>query len=301
MNTLLGILWNSTYWTRPLQLAYIRNPVRGRISNVTMENCGVGYMGSVRHKSPAITNPQIEEIEGEHPEYITRHVEEKYLPAVLKGYYRIGTLVNYRAKENDTAGRLGDIQESRQQEIFKSRTGYLNNALIGDVLFENVDMTGTEKHVVIESVVNDYCSCASEGVFKIDRANKIRDAEDDPKKKPGAFITYHLPSLIKAITEYLQKTPSLCHLKVIGRKISYGEKDTHWEVEENFSYKPEADALAIWLGISFIKSPSFSHEEEFRLLLIDPRNPGSLGHEANTIVIETDEAVAAACFSSGVF
>lgn len=301
MKTLSGILRSSTCWTRPLQLVYVKNPVRGRISDVTFENCGIGYLRNVRHNSPSITEQQIEEIEGEQPEYVTRHVEEQYLAGALKGYYRIGTLVNYRAKENDTAGRLGDVQESRQHEIFRSRTGYLNNALVDGVFFENVSMVDVEKHIVFETVVNDYCSCTSQGVFKSDRANKIRDAEDDSKKKPGAFITYHLPSLKIAITEYLQRNPKLRHLKVIGRKVSYGEKDVTWEVEEDFSHKFEADALAIWLGISFIKSPTFSHEEEFRLLLVDPKNPGSLDYEANTIIIEADEAIAAACVASGVF
>ncbi|MFD1343944.1 hypothetical protein [Litorisediminicola beolgyonensis] len=277
-------------------------PSQGNIiSGCSFSNCGTGIVQVKRHQAPKIDDESLQMIEADQPEYITRHIEERWLEATLKGYFRFGTLVNYRAAEGAIGGRLGDHQESRIQETFNSRSSFFESASLKGIEISNTSFSGTKNHIVIETIVNDFCSCASVGKFATPRAEAIRDAEDNPEKRPSAYVTYHLATLRKAISENLSQTPGLSNLTPLGRTVEYGEKDQRWKVEENFSYKRDRDALATWLGIAFVKSPTFKHEEEYRLLLIDRSGPGALNDKTETYEIPESTRIAESIFAHGTF
>ncbi len=257
-------------------------------------------MISQRHQCPTLSAEDLLKIQSDEPAFVTRHMEAAHFESGKNGYFRVGTLMNYRATEKVLAGRLGDHEESRQQDVFNSRTNYFKSIQTASLDISDANFINTENHVVIETTVNDFCSCFSIGKFDSDRGQKLKDAEIDPAKKPGAYITYHFPKLKKALKNRLAKDyPTLSSLETLGRKVDYGPKDRKWEVEESFEYTRDSDAVAIWLGIAFVKSPRFTHEDEYRLLFLDPDNPGALDDAAKTLVIEEDEGIAAAIIDCG--
>lgn len=269
------------------------------IENCVISNCGSGIVQINRHLAPRLTDDIVRLVEMEQPEYITRHIEDRFLSSARKGYFQFGSLVNYRAKEGVIAGRLGDHQESRIQEVFNSRSSFFGRASLEGVEITNTSISGTERQIVVETVVNDYCSCSSIGKFSLERGKVLCDQETDSDKKPGAYVTYHLPTLKLAIEDHFSRSSDVSGLTLLGRKVEYGEKDRRWEVEQNFSYRPDRDALAIWIGIAFVKSPTFAHEEEYRLLLLDASGPGGLAESTENYVIHKSSAIAASiCVSA---
>ncbi len=271
------------------------------INNVIIIGFGTGILQVKRHCAPKLSNDVITSIAKEQPEYITRHIEERYLESARKGYFQLGTLIAYRAKENAASGRLGDHQESRIQEIFNTRSGYFKEASLPGVEITNASIAGTEQQIVVETVVNDYCSCSSIGEFSHERGENIRQREVDSEKRPGAYVTYHLPTLKSALVDHFSKLPTQSELILLGRSVQYGEKDIKWTVEETFSYQHERDALAIWLSIAFVKSPNFAHEDEYRLLLIDPSGPGGLPDNTGSLVVRESNAIAASIVHSDTY
>ncbi len=272
-----------------------------RLENLFISGRGVGILRTIRHRAPQLTDDIMPKIEMDQPEYITRHIEERFLSSALSGYFQFGSLVKYRAKEGAIAGRLGDHQESRIREIFNSRSNFFEHANLDGVEIINGSISDTEDQIVVETVVNDYCSCSSIGEFSLERGIRLRDCEIDPDRKPGAFVTYHLPTLKLALGGLFSQSPEVSELTLLGRKVEYGEKDRRWEVEQNFSYRRNRDAMAIWLSISFVKSPTFRHEEEYRLMLLDRSGPGGLSDDIGRHVIEESSAIAASIVASGTY
>lgn len=285
----------------PPKISHTKSSSGITISNCTISNCGSGIVQVKHHRAPKISDSLFQMIEVDQPEYVTRHIEERWLESALHGYFRFGTLINYRAAEGAVAGRLGDHQESRVQEVFNSRSSFFESAKLEGIEVTSTSFNGTKNQIVVETVVNDFCSCASIGKFSLTRAEKIRDCESDPAKKPGAYVTYHLPTLRSALKEHLSLASGQSELTLLGRNVKYGEKDRYWEVEENFSYQQDRDALAIWLGIAFVKSPSFEHEEEYRLLLIDSSGPGGLNDDAKTYEIPESIPIVRSIVAYGTF
>ncbi len=271
------------------------------ISNNSISDCGSGIVHVKRHRAPQISDDLFQIIELNQPEFVTRHIEERYLESALNGYFRFGTLINYRAVEGAIAGRLGDHQESRVQEVFNSRSDFFKSAILEGIEVTNTSFSRTPNHIVVETIVNDFCSCASIGEFSLTRGVKIRDYESDPAKKPRAYVTYHLPTLKAALKEHLSCASEQPGLSILSRNVEYGQKDRHWKVEENFSYQQDRDALAIWLGIAFVMSLSFEHEEEHRLLLIDRSGPGGLKDDAKTYEIPASTSIASSIVASGSY
>lgn len=272
-----------------------------RFENNVISNCGSGIVQVIRHRAPRLTDDLMRQVETDQPEYITRHIEERFLSSARTGYFQFGSLVKYRAKEGTFAGRFGDHQESRVQEIFNSRSEFFERASLEGIEIINNSFSGTKRHVVVETIVNDFCSCSSIGKFSLERGIVLRDREIDPDKKPGAYVTYHLPTLRLALHDYFSQSPDLSGHILLGRKVKYGEKDRSWEVEQNFIYQPDRDAMAIWLSIAFVKSPTFEHEQEYRLLLLDPSVPGGLADDTGACVIAENSAIAASIFASDTY
>ncbi|RVH50686.1 DUF2971 domain-containing protein [Sinorhizobium meliloti] len=247
---------------------------------------------------PAVTDEQIRQIEGDEPEFITRHISSDKLPAARQGFYRFGTTAGYAPKDAQlNPGRLSDIQEGRQLQAFRSRNGHFKRFAIGEGVLTNVSLVGFEHDVVVHFKANDYCSCSSIGEFDPTRAGQLK-ARGNPDI--GGFVTYNLRRLRLAIREIAKETENLTQMKVIGRQVTYGHKDLKWEVEDSFDHDEQRDSLAIWLGISFVKSHAYQHEEEYRLILSDPAKLGRLSEDTGVWQV-TDARIAAAIVASGVF
>lgn len=243
---------------------------------------------------PPLGSDDVAYISGEEPVYITRHIEARYLSRARKGYYRFGTLMNYRGQENAISGRLGDPQEGRKQTTLNSRTGKFESAVVENLMLSKVQIPNNGSQVTVETVVNDFCSCSSIGKFNPARGQKLKEFEEDVSKKLGAFVVYHLPTLKLALLAWFRQRSDLSSMVLVGRDVAYSLKDQVWSVGETFRFKHALDPINEWLEIAFVKSPRFSHEDEYRLLLINPDAAGSLGRDAKDIEIEENERIAAA-------
>lgn len=152
------------------------------IENAVTSNGSAAIVKVTRHRAPELTDGIMPEVEMEQPEYITRHIEKRFLSSARAGYFQFGSLIGYRAKEGAIAGRLGDHQESRIHEIFNSRSGFFEHAIFEGLEIKNSWFSGIEKQVVVERVVNDFCSCSSIGEFTLERGQRLRDHETDRKR-----------------------------------------------------------------------------------------------------------------------
>ena len=120
----------------------------------------------------------------------------------------------------------------------------------------NTSFKNTGRHIVVETVANDYCSCSSLVKFDEKRGEKLKDAEFDPSKKPGAFVTYHFSTLKKALqARILKEAPHFRHLKPLGRKVEYRQKDVNWNVGESFHYAEDGLCCTNGLTVRVPLSP----------------------------------------------
>lgn len=224
---------------------------------------------------PPLSSEQLASIGKSEVTTITRHIDLQWLESARNGYFRFGTIKGYAP--NDKAlntGRFSDYQEGVQLSTYRTRSGFFRDFQTGaGGGLRNVEIIGAEYPMAVEFSVNDLCSCSSVGQFDIERARTLRD-----KGNPtlGAYVTYDLQALTRALEFLITRNVSTRGYAVIGRTIEYGSKDRHWQIEESFSLAGHRDPIAIWLSTAFIKSPAYQHEEEYRLLLIDPRKPGQL-------------------------
>lgn len=224
---------------------------------------------------PPLAPEQLANIANSEVATITRHMDLKWLESTRNGYFRFGTIKGYAP--NDKAlntGRFSDFQEGIQLSTYRTRSGFFRDFQTGaGGGLKNIGVIGAEHPVVVEFSVNDFCSCSSVGKFDIERARTLR-AKGNPTL--GAYVSYDLQALVRALEFLITRNASTRGYAVIGRTIEYGSKDKHWQIEESFRLDKHRDPIAIWLSTAFIKSPAYQHEEEYRLLLIDPRKPGQL-------------------------
>ncbi|WP_234889950.1 DUF2971 domain-containing protein [Sinorhizobium medicae] len=226
-------------------------------------------------RCPPLTPEQLEAIATPEVTTITRHIDLQWLESAKNGHFRFGTIKGYSPKDQAlNTGRFSDYQEGIHLSTYRTRSGFFRDFQTGDGGgLHNIGIFGAEHPVVVEFSVNDFCSCSSVGRFDIERARALR-ANGNPTL--GAYVTYDLQALIRALEFLITRNASTRVHAVVGRKIEYGPKDKHWHIEESFRLDEHRDPIAIWLGTAFIKSPAYQHEEEYRLLLLDPRKPGQL-------------------------
>ncbi len=255
---------------------------------------------------PELDIGKLSEIEGEQPAYITRHFNQnaripggdhRLLDLVLAGSYHFGTIFRYRPADSRlSSGRLGDLQEGIQREVFGSRSG-IYNAEFDGISLRNVGISGFENPVAIEYRVNDYCSCASIESFSLDRALALRSKGNEDL---NYYAVYDFSKLRAAIQSILLEDSSTQHLRLISRSVSYGEKDRVWEIESGFQHQEDRDHLALWLGTVFVKPSHYEHEDEIRLILLDPVRVGNLPEDSCSISW-IDARIAAAIVEHGSF
>lgn len=258
----------------------------------------VGVSSEIALECPELIGDTLAAIDEGGPDHVTRHVDEIYLASTLGGYFRFGTIGQYKPKDTQlNVGRFSDFQEGAQRNSFESRDDYFNNFDFGNGGLQNIGFFGFEAPVLVEFQVNDYCSCSSNGEYNAGRANEIR-ANGNPTL--GAYATYDLKKLRAALVEIISECASLAGHALIGRKVVYGEKDRRWTVESYFELQKHRDPIAIWMGTAFVKSTAYQHEDEFRLLLINPKAAGRLDESADFLVFN-DPRIAAAITDVGTF
>ena len=231
---------------------------------------------------------------------ITRHYDNATYEKALEGWFKFGTLEEYRSKESDAAGRQGDDLESYLHEYIEFEQGIVDNytSEMGGV--RGSVFTGSSNHISREYKINDYVSCFSKNEFKIDRARKIRDAEkNQPEDKIlTAYIVYDVEKLVNAIY-HQASTDQKDHLRIIARNAIYRKKNDRYNVDGSFA----SDMISKtdrWLAASFRKPERYSAEEETRLMLIDPARPGGLKDSLGCWLFKSDK-VAEAIVDHGHF
>lgn len=248
---------------------------------------------------PKISRRRIEALNQVHSEYVTRHFEGRYLQSYLDGYFRFGTLSNYRATEKAETGRLGDFTESRIKTVFNSSSGFHREARFGQGVFRNISISGFDEQISQEVTANDYCACVSSGAFDLGRAKKMQEAEQVEAKKPSGFVTYNRKKLNWAVHQHFLRTNN--DRVLLSRPVEYQKKDWRFVVPQIYEAASVPDSIESWLAISFVKPPTFSYEEELRMLLVDRRSPGRLSKEADFLDVSASNAFAAAIVDSGEF
>lgn len=232
--------------------------------------------------------------------YITRYIEPKYLNSAVLGTIRFGTTSSYRASENDTAGRLGDIEEARLRDSFSSHSGYYNSVRINRASLEslNISTPNGVDAIGVDLLVNDYCLCASSGEFAVHQA---RDLLLRGNGKLGAYITYDLILLLAGLRRRQAFAGKMKGMRPLAKTILYGVKDRRWKIGETYIHAPEREKVKDWLKASFVKPIRFRHENEVRILMLNPTCPGSLSKESPPLLIKNDGAIARSVVGSGYF
>lgn len=246
-----------------------------------------------------LSDEAIAQLNKDSPKRVTRYFSGKYLESYMAGYFRFGTTQNYRAKEGEVAGRLGDYQESRVKTYYDSEDGYLEKVEVKGAKISSI-RNGTNKHSLATAVnANDYCSCLAIGDFDEEVLLDFRNNEDDPSKKPDAFVTYDLENLIAALHDNFSTEQQWKNMILVGQPVSYQEKDSFVNVSGSYVDAKQQDAISDWLKIMFRKAPNFQHEQEYRLILLHSRWLGSLDRRAETLEIESNAKIAASIVNNG--
>jgi hypothetical protein len=210
------------------------------------------------------------------PEFVTKYLTKDGYDPSLKGYFRFGTLKAYRKTEDASSAiaRFGDEKEGTQQHIFNSRSGYFEKFKYTGLDIVNSKFAGVENDVVIEFHANAYCACVSIGKYDPERVAALRKSGNSDITH---FVTYDLARLRSALIEILSADEHWKNSAIIGQAILYGDKDRRWEIEKSFTADEQRDSLGIFMGLAFVKDKDrFEHENEYRLMIVDPNALGQL-------------------------
>ncbi|WP_156317435.1 DUF2971 domain-containing protein [Cypionkella psychrotolerans] len=247
--------------------------------------------------APKITLNEIEGIFPRGVATITRHFCLNLLPVVRDGGFKFGTVSQYRPKDKALVGRFSDTREGLQTDVYESSDGlyHIEDGKGGGI--SGIAIEGADEPVVYEYIANDYCCCSSIGAFDRERASLIRDRGNPDI---GAYAVYDLKKLLAAISSYVLETSRLKHLTAIAGKVQYGRKDRRIVIGGHTISNEEADRVNKWLNLMFVKAIDYSHEEELRILLIDPDRPGALAEEVGC-EIWSDPRIVESIIDSGEF
>ncbi len=258
----------------------------------------VGFLITKRVAVPNINEEELARLcDNDLPEIITRYIESEYLDDAVQGYFRFGTTGGYRAKEEKSVGRFGDLSEGRLNQIFNTPTGYHSSITISGRELSNNFASPNMDQIVYEERVNDFCSCSTIGKFEKNRAMIFKE-KGNPQL--GAFVSYDLSRLSKALKSVVSHQEKTQGFGILLKKIEYGWKDLQWDIPEEFVYESAVPEIEKWLSISFIKPLSFQHEEELRILLVNPKKPGQMDETTRPLELRS-ELIAEAIVDYGCF
>lgn len=293
-----GVSFSPLIWPVYLDLSLRVEDARKRMRENKSRGSLLSFIAvSAALDCPPLREDDIVELDSALHQTVTRHIDGDWLEATLAGSFKVGTIASYKAKDEALTGRFGDPEESIQREVYNSRTGIFRDTQIGPVHFEEVGFEKGTDAISLVYGVNAYCSCAAIGNFDEVRANKLRK-QGNPDV--NAYVTYDLSKLKSAFREILAERPDFGNFSVFGRDVVYGQKNRYWEVEEHFHHKEDREPIAIFLDAAFVKANAYQHEEEYRLLIIDPSAAGRLPHDTKPLFLD-DPRIAAAVVASGRF
>lgn len=305
MSSLVSSLLRTTALTHTLTLTSLFfvpngavNKTSGRVQRLQGQpNQGhVAIMMPRRVQVPPISGDILSNLHSQATKVVTRHIKKDLLESTLRGSFKFGTISRYRPADSAQIGRFSDYQEGLQRNVFRSRDGNYDLHIDGSS-FSNVSITGHENPIVFQFEVNEYCSCSSRGGFDPERAQLIRERGNPDL---DTYVVYNLEKLISILATIISESKDKRHLKLIAREVEYGAKDRHWEIEGFVSGSLDTDPLNIWLGNIFVKSRDYEHEDELRIILLDPAKAGLLPEEAEHVILN-DHRIASAIIDHGHF
>lgn len=244
---------------------------------------------------PVLSDAVLQQLEDSEPEFITRHIDQRWLDLACGGQFRFGTIHGYLPKDKALIkGRLGDLEEGSQREVINSQSGHFSRVQMGETLVENVYTA--DNPIAYTYLVNAYCSCSTIGPFDATRATALRKMGNP---ELNAYVTYDLAKLKNALRMLLSES-SDSHLRLFGRPVDYGPKNRRWEIEGQYEHKEERSPLDIFLAVAFVKSELYRHENEYRMLIVDPQSAAILP-ESTPPLERTDPRIAEAIADIGTF
>lgn len=226
---------------------------------------------------------------------LTRHIRKDLLEITLEGSYKFGTISEYRPKDEEQIGRLSDRDEGSQFEVYSAQDETYSGEVGGHSI--NIRIFGAENPLAVETVVNDYCSCLSFGDFNMYRATQIRELGNP---ELGAYVVYDAKKLFAAIECILQEKTHFSRFRIVARTVKYESKNKRLEIEGRLPSASGRDVIRDWIEIVFTKPVEYAHEEEVRIVLVDPNQAGNLPH-ATKYEIFKDNRIAESIESHGLF
>lgn len=246
---------------------------------------------------PVLKTPAIYKLNDRGERFLTKHFKAGYLDSYHEGYFGFGTVLGYKANEAGILGLYGDDREGNATDRFTFDAGDITSFASHAASISNVHVRGNPEHLLRDTQANDFCACLSRGAFKLDRARKVREMNPDVT----AYVVYDYQKLITALRAIIAENPKIRDLRLVGRVVNYGVKDFLHLVQSVFKRDVDAAELAVWLRACFMKPDRFSHEEEFRLLLVNPAALGCLVGGAKSFSFEDARIAEAICDPGGVF
>jgi hypothetical protein len=238
---------------------------------------------------------QLTTLDDDGPKTITRHMNHQHVQSALNGDLRFGTTREYGAGEKKLIARLGDDQEGRVHEAYDLQDGVGQTLDVQGMTISPGKTEGFASDLVIISEFSDYCCCASIGDFSDVRLNVLRNKGN---KDLDSYVTYDLGLLKQGIKTAMASDPCVSGGTVIGLRVSYREKDRMWSAKD-VAATEHTDQFQKWLISSGTKDPRFSHEDEYRIMMVDHNNLGGLDDEVEPKMISSKK-IAEAIVGSGI-
>lgn len=204
--------------------------------------------------------------------YLTKHCRPRDREFMLAGHFKLSTLSEIRASE-DHRGTQSDKNEGIIEASYKGgdlRGFHLN---LGDnIIFNNFNTVGVKVPFAVYRRFDAAIFCTSIGAYCRDRHRRFLDGTPDYEKNPdmNAYLVLDRIKLERACEALLYTTEfdaiGAEPVKYIERYFPIIPSNNQW------SLTPEAKGdLA---RAALIQKPvMFSIEEEFRISLINCRNP----------------------------
>ena len=262
-------------------------------------------------KCPPLSLENLNDLQRVTGPLVTKYFDDKDklngFKSSLIGSFKFGTLQGYKPQEDELSeenskdssldGRFGDREEGATSDIYKSNTNEIN-----EISFRNVSIGGiksTNSQLEIEYLANDFCACLSKGDYSKEQARALQ-VNGNPRI--CAYIVYSLPDLIYAVQATAKELDKTKSHSVLCRGVEYRSKNQHWDVTEGFQLASNRDQIDYWLDAAFVKDQhSFQHENETRLLLVNPSRPSSLRMHTPSLYLGPDIRIARCILRYGTF
>ncbi|WP_247996820.1 hypothetical protein [Brucella tritici] len=258
-------------------------PTRVSLEDIRVRGVSTAILYERVLDCPPLERDAVKFLNDDEVRFITRHLDEEGYQHSLDGSFLFDTLTHYRGKEGGfSEGRFTDYQEGVQRDIYNAAGGTIDHLTVDGLDIQSSHVYGGGDQVAVRTLANAYCSCSSVGEFDEDRARVLRTKGNEDLR---FYVTYDVSRLKAVLKAILPDTDQLRSQAVIGRRVEYGEKDRRrWYISKHHEVEIKSP-LGHFLALAFTKSERFSHEQEFRILLIDPTSVGRLIDTAGRVIL----------------